>query len=95
MLFAEGKLPFAKPQPKLVERDVFYYDAFRSLAHSLALSKRHKAEGFSKRTFPQFKVQLRKTKDFESRRGIYRRNQQDLAYVSYKNLEISIQQLGD
>ncbi len=92
--FANGKKPFVQPSKKLVENDIFYRDNFRRLANSLALSNRKLAKGFTKKIFPQFRVELVKTESYKSALGFYQINSKQRAYVSYKNIKVNITKIG-
>ena len=92
--FQKGKKLFAQPRNKLYDNDIFYADNFRSLAHSLALSQRIKAEGISKESSPRFHVTLTKNSAFKSAMGVIKIGDTKRLNVSYSNLLLSVKQLN-
>lgn len=92
--FREGKKHFAQPRNRLYEKDIFYADNFRSLAHSLALSQRIKAEGVSRENSPGFHVTLTKSNAFKSVMGVVKINETERLNVSYSDLLLSIRQIN-
>lgn len=94
VLLAKEKHPFAKAQSKLIEQDILYRDRFRALANALALSKRTQAIGWSHQDIPRFRFKLIKTEGYSSGLAFYQMYHQQSAHVSFKNLRIEIDQVG-
>lgn len=89
--FAEWKYsPSTTLTPLLSSGELFERDNYRQLAHLLCTTQSRSADGRAVRVGQGHNVRLYKEMAAQSRQGVYRQQEADVQYCSYRNLMLDI-----
>jgi cyanophycinase len=90
--FADWKFaPNNTQAPMLSSGELFERDNYKQLAHLLCLTQSRQADGKAVRVGQGHKVSLRKDASSYARQGVFRQQDRDVQYCSYRNLLLDIQ----
>jgi len=90
--FADWKFaPNNTQAPMLSSGELFERDNYKQLAHLLCLTQSRQADGKAERIGQGHKISLYKDASSYARQGVYRQQDVDVQYCSYRNLLLDIQ----